>query len=64
MLIKRMRKILKKWESFLTLTLVLGIIFISLGIYWVGKGFKNANLILIFGSFLVYFSLIAIAIKA
>lgn len=47
----------------LTYTLIAGIISLTFGIYLVGKHIQHGNLVLIFGSFLIYISLILVAIK-
>jgi len=47
----------------LTIALVTGILILSLGIFLVGKHVPHGNLVLIFGSIIVYISIILLAWK-
>jgi hypothetical protein len=57
-------RILKKdWLEILTISLTLGIILLSLGIYLVGNKVTGGNMVLMIGSFLIYTSIIILAFK-
>jgi len=53
----------KKLINYITYFLVFGIILMSIGIFMVGKEIPYGNLVLSISSFIVYVSIIVLAIK-
>lgn len=53
----------KSWLDFLTFSLILGVLLLSLGVYLVGINFPNGNIVLTIGSLIVYITTIILAFK-
>jgi hypothetical protein len=53
----------ERWLNYLTISLVVGVLLMSLGIYLVGIHFPHGNILLAVASAIVYISVIILAFK-